>query len=69
YGGLDLDMVSFTLVYEEIARGWLGIAGSLGSHILACWMIARQGTEELKQQGLPRLASGECRTGIGLPEP
>lgn len=69
YGGLELDMVSFTLVYEEIARGWMGIAGILGSHNLACWIIARHGTEEQKQQWLPRLAAGEARTGIGLTEP
>ncbi|WP_459546071.1 acyl-CoA dehydrogenase family protein [Nocardia sp. X0981] len=69
YGGLELDMVSFTLVYEEIARGWMGIAGILGSHNLACWMIARHGTPEQKQQWLPRLATGEYRTGIGLTEP
>jgi alkylation response protein AidB-like acyl-CoA dehydrogenase len=69
YGGLELDMVSFTLVYEEIARGWMGIAGILGSHNLSCWMIARHGTEEQKQRLLPKLASGEWRTGIGLTEP
>lgn len=69
YGGLDLDMVSFTLVYEEIARGWMGIAGILGSHNLSCWIIAKHGTPEQKEQWLPRLASGECRTGIGLTEP
>jgi alkylation response protein AidB-like acyl-CoA dehydrogenase len=69
YGGLSLDMVSFTLVYEEIARGWMGIAGILGSHNLSCWMIARHGTEEQQQRLLPKLASGEWRTGIGLTEP
>src|SRR5580692_7310532 len=46
YGGLDLDMVSFALVFEEISRGWMGIAGILGSHSLSCWLIARHGTEE-----------------------
>ncbi len=30
YGGLDLDAVSFAIVFEEIARGWMGIAGPLG---------------------------------------
>ena len=69
YGGLDLDKVSFTLVFEEIARGWMGIAGILGSHNLSCWIIANHGTDEQKQQWLPRLATGECRTGIGLTEP
>ncbi|MEU7761766.1 MULTISPECIES: acyl-CoA dehydrogenase family protein [Micromonospora] len=69
YGGLDLDPVSFALVFEELARGWMGIAGILGSHSLACRMIARHGTEEQKQAYLPDLATGARRTGIGLTEP
>lgn len=69
YGGLSLDMVSFALVYEEIARGWMGIAGILGSHNLSCWMIAHHGTDEQKTRFLPALASGQFRTGIGLTEP
>lgn len=69
YGGLDLDKVSFTLVYEELARGWMGIAGILGSHNLSCWMIARHGTAEQKQELLPKLAAGTYRTGVGLTEP
>jgi alkylation response protein AidB-like acyl-CoA dehydrogenase len=69
YGGLDLDKVSFTLVYEELARGWMGVAGILGSHNLSAWMIAKHGTDEQKSTYLPKLASGEWRTGVGLTEP
>src|SRR5918997_5592344 len=69
YGGLDLDPVSFALVFEEISRGWMGVAGILGSHSLACRMIAIHGTEEQKQRYLPELATGQRRTGIGLTEP
>ncbi|CAB4683747.1 unannotated protein [freshwater metagenome] len=69
YGGLDIDMVSFALVFEELARGWMGIAGILGSHSLSCWMIAKHGTEEQKNKYLPELATGKRRTGIGLTEP
>lgn len=69
YGGIDVDRVSFALVFEEISRGWMGIAGILGSHSLACWMIARYGTEEQKQAYLPELATGARRTGIALTEP
>ena len=69
HGGLDLDPVSFALVFEELARGWMGIAGILGSHSLACRMIAMHGTEEQKQRYLPDLATGVRRTGIGLTEP
>ena len=69
YGGLDLDPVSFALVFEELSRGWMGIAGILGSHSLSCRMIAQHGTEEQKQKYLPELATGERRTGLGLTEP
>jgi alkylation response protein AidB-like acyl-CoA dehydrogenase len=69
YGGLDLDPVAFALVFEEIARGWMGIAGILGSHSLACRLIAMHGTEEQKDRYLPDLATGKRRTGIGLTEP
>jgi alkylation response protein AidB-like acyl-CoA dehydrogenase len=68
YGGLDLDPVSFGLVFEEIARGWMGIAGILGSHSLACRLISMHGTEEQKSKYLPDLATGKRRSGIGLTE-
>jgi alkylation response protein AidB-like acyl-CoA dehydrogenase len=69
YGGLAADMVSLALVFEEISRGWMGVAGILGSHSLSCWMIARYGTDEQKAAHLPALASGERRTAIALTEP
>jgi alkylation response protein AidB-like acyl-CoA dehydrogenase len=69
YGGLELDMVSFALVFEEISRGWMGIAGILGSHSLSCAMIARHGTEQQRQRYLPELATGARRTAIALTEP
>ena len=69
YGGLGADMVSFALVFEEIAKGWMGIAGILGSHSLSCWLIARHGTDEQRRRYLPDLATGARRTGIALTEP
>jgi alkylation response protein AidB-like acyl-CoA dehydrogenase len=69
HGGLGLDLVSFALVFEEISRGWMGIAGILGSHSLSCWMIARHGTPEQQRRYLPELATGQRRTGIALTEP
>jgi alkylation response protein AidB-like acyl-CoA dehydrogenase len=69
YGGLAVDLVSFVIAFEEIARGWMGIAGILGSHTLSCWMLARYGTEEQKTRWLADLATGRRRTGIALTEP
>jgi alkylation response protein AidB-like acyl-CoA dehydrogenase len=69
HGGLGLDLVSLAIVFEEISRGWMGIAGILGSHSLSCAMIARHGTEEQQAYLLPQLATGKRRTGVGLTEP
>jgi alkylation response protein AidB-like acyl-CoA dehydrogenase len=69
YGGVASDFVSFALTFEELSRGWMGVAGVLGSHSIACWLIARYGTEEQKQAYLPDLATGKRRSGIALTEP
>ena len=69
YGGLDLDFVTYAMVFEELAKSWHGVAGTLGSHSLACKIISVHGTEEQKQKYLPDLATGVRRSGIGLTEP
>jgi alkylation response protein AidB-like acyl-CoA dehydrogenase len=69
YGGMGADLVTLSLVFEEISRGWMGIAGIIGSHTLSCWMIATHGTDEQKDRWLGSLATGELRTGIALTEP
>lgn len=69
YGGLGGDLVTLAIIFEEISRGWMGVAGTLGSHSLACRMIAMNGTEEQKKSLLPDLATGARRTGVALTEP
>ncbi len=69
YGGMAADMVSLAVVFEEISRGWMGVAGIIGSHSLSCWMIAKYGTEPQRARYLPELAAGTRRTGIALTEP
>lgn len=69
YGGMDADLVTMAIVFEEISKGWMGIAGILGSHSLACKMIVNHGTEEQKLRWLPELATGVRRTCIALTEP
>lgn len=69
YGGLGADTVSLALAFEELAQGWMGVAGVLGSHSLSCRMITLHGTDTQRDQLLPDLASGKRRTGIALTEP
>lgn len=68
YGGLGLDSISLSIVFEEISRGWMGIAGILGSHSIGCALIANHGTDEQKNRFLPELASGVRRTALALTE-
>jgi len=69
YGGSDVDYTTFAIVFEELARGWMGLAGVLGAHLVLCDVLVRYGTDEQKRQFLPRLARGEPRGGICLSEP
>ncbi len=70
YGGSGMDMVSFTLISEELGRvdsslrGFLAVHSSLVSLCISDW-----GTEEQKQKYLPRLGSGELIGCYCLTEP
>ena len=69
HGGMGADLLSLAIAFEEISKGWMGIAGILGSHSLACKMIGKWGTDEQQQRYLPELATGQRRTCIALTEP
>ncbi len=69
YGGSDVDYVSYGLVFEELARGWMGLASVVGSSSPAAWLIARYGTDEQKDSLLPDLAQGKRTTAMALTEP
>ena len=68
YGGGDVDFTTFAMVFEELSRAWLGLAGVIGTHSVLCDVLNLFGTTEQKQKFLPGLASGERRGGICLSE-
>ncbi len=68
FGGAALDYTTFAMVFEELARGWLGLAGVLGTHLVVCDIIQRFGTADQKQRFLPMLAKAEKRAGLCLSE-
>jgi len=70
YGGVDADMLSCTLVTEELGRGDSSVRGIVSVSLgLVTKTIAAHGTEEQKQQWLPRLVSGEALGCFALTEP
>src|SRR5215813_1897447 len=69
FGGTEVDYVTFARIFVELSRGWLGLAGVIGTHLVLCDVLARFGTEDQKKRFLPGLATGERRGGICLSEP
>lgn len=69
HGGLDLDVMTYARIIEELAYGWMTLSGVLNTHMIASNLIKRFGTEEQRARFLPRLASGEVRAAFSLSEP
>jgi (2S)-methylsuccinyl-CoA dehydrogenase len=69
FGGLGLGKESMCVVSEELSRGYIGV-GSIGTRSeIAAELILGSGTEEQKQQWLPKLASGEVLPTAVFTEP
>ncbi|NDV05859.1 acyl-CoA dehydrogenase [Rhodococcus sp. IEGM 248] len=69
YGGSPVTMPCYAQVTEELARGWMSLAGAMGGHTVVAKLIAQFGTEEQKRQYLPKMATGEIRATMALTEP
>ncbi|GAB3583808.1 acyl-CoA dehydrogenase family protein [Amycolatopsis endophytica] len=69
YGGLGESLLTYALVVEEIARGWMSVSGVINTHFIVAHMISRHGTEEQKQRYLPKMATGEIRGSFSMSEP
>ena len=66
YGGFRLDPVSQTLAYEAVAAGCMSCLLILTQRDAACELIAAGENEELKRDYLPRFASNELMTSVGI---
>ncbi|HZB42176.1 MAG TPA: acyl-CoA dehydrogenase family protein [Ilumatobacter sp.] len=69
YGDFAVSTRCYARVTEEIARGWMSLAGAFGGHSVVSKLILRFGTEEQRQRYLPRMATGELRATMALTEP
>jgi len=69
YGGLGESLLTYALVVEQIARGWMSVSGVINTHFILAYMIRQLGTEEQKQHWLPKMATGEVRGGFSMSEP
>ncbi|MDL4770658.1 MULTISPECIES: acyl-CoA dehydrogenase family protein [Thermomonosporaceae] len=69
YGGTSVSKRCYALITEELARGWMSLAGAFGGHTVVSHLLAVFGTEEQKRRYLPRMATGELRATMALTEP
>lgn len=69
YGGSPVSMPCYVRVTEELARGWMSLAGAMGGHTVVAKLLTLFGTEDQKRDYLPRMASGEVRATMALTEP
>jgi alkylation response protein AidB-like acyl-CoA dehydrogenase len=69
YGGTPVSMPCYVLVTQELARGWMSLAGAMGGHTVVAKLLTLFGTEEQKRRYLPPMATGELRATMALTEP
>jgi alkylation response protein AidB-like acyl-CoA dehydrogenase len=69
YGEAPVSTSCYAMVTEELARGWMSLAGAVGGHTVVSKLLLAYGTEEQKRHYLPRMATGEVRAAMALTEP
>src|SRR5918911_4460207 len=69
-GGAGLDLISYMIVIEELAKVDASHGLTVSAHTtLGTSPIVRFGTEEQKRKYVPFLAAGKVMGGFGLTEP
>ena len=69
YGGLGESLLTYALVVEQIARGWMSVSGVINTHFIVAHMLTHHGTEAQKQRYLPQMAAGDTRGSFSMSEP
>jgi alkylation response protein AidB-like acyl-CoA dehydrogenase len=69
HGGVGESLLTYALVVEEIARGWMSVSGILNTHFIVAYMIKQHGTPEQQAYFLPKMAEGTVRAAFSMSEP
>lgn len=69
YGGLSLGQRTIASIVRELSRGSIAFASLVFSHCKVNSYLVNGGTDEQKQEWLPKLASGEVIAAHALTEP
>lgn len=69
YGGSPVSMPCYVLITQELARGWMSLAGAMGGHTVVAKLLTLFGTDQQKKAYLPGMATGQIRATMALTEP
>src|ERR1700722_6232258 len=69
YGGTPVSTACYVHITQQLARGWMSLAGAIGGHSVVAKLLLRFGAEEQRERLLPRMATGEIRAAMALTEP
>jgi alkylation response protein AidB-like acyl-CoA dehydrogenase len=69
YGGSPVSMPCYVQITEQLARGWMSLAGAMGGHTVVARLLALFGTDAQKERYLPGMATGSIRATMALTEP
>jgi alkylation response protein AidB-like acyl-CoA dehydrogenase len=69
WGETKVSAQCYAAVTEELARGWMSLAGAMGGHTVVAKLLVTYGTQEQKDAYLPKMATGEIRATMALTEP
>ncbi len=69
WGEAQVSAQCYSAVTEELARGWMSLAGAMGGHTVVAKLLLAFGTQEQRDSWLPKMATGEVRAAMALTEP
>ena len=69
WGEAQVSAQCYAAVTEELARGWMSLAGAMGGHTVVAKLLVTFGTRQQQDRYLPRMATGEIRATMALTEP
>jgi len=69
WGEVSVSAPCYAAVTEELARGWMSLAGSMGGHTVVAKLLVAYGSREQQDRYLPRMSTGEVRATMALTEP
>jgi alkylation response protein AidB-like acyl-CoA dehydrogenase len=69
WGEAQVSAQCYAAVTEELARGWMSLAGAMGGHTVVAKLLLAFGTPDQRDAWLPKMATGEVRAAMALTEP